>query len=190
MSSRSMPKRPNTGGSLEIYFFYPPFSLSLHHSQEMRVNIVFRRFVLRSKVNFELLKGIWLLWLYFFAYSQCCQKTSGKSSKGEDLIQIHSEFPVFSFCFSPQTPPFGSGQIVDIDWCFAKSAKSIFANDVAQGIYSQGCPGERFNWLNFLKEKHSPKVSTDGQTMFWDGCYEKTIEQTRGLLWLGCSTRE
>ena len=68
--------------------------------------------------------------------------------------------------------------------------RSIFANDAAQGIYSQGCPGEQFNWFNFLERKNVLKVLTDRQKMFWGGCYDETIKQTQVLLWLGCSTKK
>ena len=65
--------------------------------------------------------------------------------------------------------------------------RSIFANDAAQGIYSQGCPGEQFNWFNFLEKKIVLKVLRARQKMFWGGCYDETIKQTQALLWLGCS---
>ena len=97
-------------------------------------------------------KGIWLLWLYFFAYSQCyynrgCLAREGRRSSHTNTFRIPTSF----FLFHSATHYFNPQEIVDIDWCWTKTEGPSLAMMLPKG--SKGCPGEQFNWVNFLKRR-------------------------------------
>ena len=80
-----------------------------------------------------------------------CLARVGRGSYTNTFTIPHQ--PAFPFSLGPHPARFdpGPGQIVDIDWCLAESAGPSLAMMLPKGsIDSQGCPGEQFNWFNFL----------------------------------------